>query len=670
MFAHPGHAEEHLGRSEQQFHGSTGDVYSQSKHLEGPIPRFMPQTVGGPTFTRVVLTGLLVLGAAANGAAQSVQRQVLVLQSLYRGNLVLDNFTTNFRVELDQRAEQPVNFVQVFVGPTGSVGAPERSVVDFIISTFPDGSKPDLIVAIAGPASLFAHKYRKQLFPDTPLLLAAVDQRYLRDAPLGDNDTAVAVDNDFPRTIDDILQVLPQTRQVFVVAGTGQIGRFWRRELEEPFSRFRDRLTFEWLDNLSLSEMLRRCASLPDNSAIFYLTYGTDAAGAAYADERVLADLRAQANAPLFAGQSVYLGAGIVGGSRLSIDDLSRDTADVAVRLLNGESPASVRVPLHVPGQPIFDWRELQRWGIAENRLPAGSVVRYRAPSLWQEYRYTMLGAMGALAIQALLIIGLLYQRRARQRAELDSRRSLALAADVSRRQTMSAFTNAIAHELGQPLTSMIHNAQALQMMIAAERATPETIGEILSDIRSEGIQATQIIDRHRTMLRSRQLDKKPIDLHAVISESLALVAHDIRARQIEPIVNLSSNPCIISGDEVLLAQVLVNLVMNAMDAMAETHPARRHLTIGTEVRAADVEVTVRDTGTGLPAPINGTLFMPFVTTKANGLGIGLTIARTIVHAHGGTIDARNNPEGGATFIVTLRRSDTPRILSGQQGAA
>jgi len=163
--------------------------------------------------------------------------------------------------------------------------------------------------------------------------------------------------------------------------------------------------------------------------------------------------------------------------------------------------------------------------GIAENRLRAGSVVRYRSPSLWQEYRYTMLGAMGALAIQALLIIGLLYQRRARQRAELDSRRSLALAADVSRRQTMSAFTSAIAHELAQPLTSMIHNAQALQMMIAADRATPETIGEILSDIRSEGIQATQIIDRHRTMLRSRQLDKKPVDLHTVISESLALVA-------------------------------------------------------------------------------------------------------------------------------------------------
>jgi len=632
------------------------------------IASILRACIVGSRLSCVALVFVLLASAPSN--AQPAVRQVLLLQSFSRGNVGVDQFTSNFRVELDQRAEGPVNVVQVVVGPTGSVGAPEQAVVDYIRSTFVDRPKPDLIVTVAGPAAVFARKYRQQLFPDTPTLFASVDQKYLGDLPLGDNETAVAAVNDYPHVIENILQLLPQTRQVFMVTGSGQVGQFWRRELENEFRRFHDRLTFVWFEDLSFREALLRTASLPDNSAILYIIFGTDGTGAAFADERLFAELHATANAPLFAGQSVYLGAGIVGGSLLSIDDLSRDTADVAVRLLNGESPGSVRVPPHVPGQPIFDWRELQRWGIAESRLPAGSVVRYRSPSLWQEYRYTILGAIGALAIQALLIVGLLYQRRARQRAELDSRRNLALAADANRRQTMSALTNAIAHELGQPLSSMIHNAHALQRMIATDRATPETIGEILSDIRSEGIQATQIIDRHRTMLRSHQLDKKPIDLHEVISESLALVAHDMRARQIQPIVNLSSNPCIIRGDQVLLGQVLVNLVMNAMDAMAETPPVRRRLTIRTEVRAADVEVTVRDTGTGLPADINGKLFAPFVTTKTNGLGIGLTIARTIVHAHEGTIDARNNPEGGATFIVTLRRSDTPGILSGQQGAA
>ena len=250
---------------------------------------------------------------------------------------------------------------------------------------------------------------------------------------------------------------------MFVVTGSGPIGRFWRRELEDQFQRFHQRLTFVWSDNLSLPEILRRCSSLPPDSAIYYVTFGADAQGGAYADERVLTDLHASANAPLFASLSPLLGHGIVGGRLMSIDDLSRSTADVAARILNGAPLGSIESTAAPPFQPMFDWRELRRWGIAESRLPAGSVVRYRSPSLWQEHKLTVLGSIGALVLQSLLIVGLLYQRRARRQAESDSRRNLALAADASRRQTMSALTTSIAHELGQPLSSMIHNAEALR---------------------------------------------------------------------------------------------------------------------------------------------------------------------------------------------------------------
>jgi signal transduction histidine kinase len=607
------------------------------------------------------LAGLLLL-AAAPAEAQSPVRHVLVLQSFNRGNMILDRFTGNLRVELDQRAEGPVNVVQVVVGPTGSVGAPEQAVVDFIGSTFADGPQPDLVVTVAGPAAVFARKYREQLFPDAPLLFAAVDEAYLRDAPLGEGDTAVAVVNDFPGLVDDILQLLPQTRQVFMVMGSGQVGKFWGEELENPFRRFHDRLTFVWSDDLSFSELLLRSAGLPDDSAILYLAFGTDAAGAAYADERVMADLHAAASAPLFAAHNVYLGAGIVGGRLMSIDDLSRRTAEAAIEILNGAPRVEMKPQLR--DQPMFDWRELQRWGIPESRLPPGSAVLYRGPTLWSEYRATVLLGVGALAIQAFLIIVLLLERRARQRAELDSRRSLVLAADANRRETMSALTSSMAHELAQPLSSMIFNAQALREMATTNRATPDTIVEILSDIQTEGVLATQIIDRHRTMLRSRQLQKKAIDLHAVVNDSLALLAHDMTARQIDVTLNLSSNPCVISGDSVLLEQVLVNLAVNAMDALVETPPDRRRITISSTVTATDVEVSVRDTGPGLRADIIGTLFTPFVTTKSHGLGIGLTIARRIVDAHRGTIEARNNPEGGATFTVTFPRSEMPEALS------
>ena len=459
-------------------------------------------------------------------------------------------------------------------------------------------------MSVGGPAAVFARKYRRELFPGTPLLFASVDQRYLRDAPPGENETAVVVDNDFPGLIDDILQLLPQTKQVFMVMGSGQLGQFWRRELEDQFKRFHERLTFVWSNELSLPEILHRCATLPSDSAIFYLTFGADAQGGAYTDERVLAAFRATANAPLFGPFSVFLGSGVVGGTLMSIDTLARDTADVALRLLNGAPTSGVNVPPHRPDQPMFDWRELQRWGISESRLPVGSVVQFRHPSLWQEHKLTVLTAAGLLAIQSILVVGLLYQSRARQRAELESRKNLALAADANRRETMSALTSSIAHELGQPLSALMHNAQALQMMVSANRASPDTIGEILSDIQAQGVRATQIVDRHRTMLRSHQMEKQPLDVHAVIEESLALVAHDMQAREVELTVTLSSNSCVVSGDPVLLQQVLVNLLINAIDAMADTPPAQRRIKIRCDVRKADVDISVRDTGKGLPPDV------------------------------------------------------------------
>jgi signal transduction histidine kinase len=607
---------------------------------------------------QAALLGGLLVTAAATSEAQSPVKQVLVLQSLDRGSLALDQFTGEFRVRLDQHTGKPVNVVQVVVGRTGFVGAADRAVVDYIRSIYADRPPPDLIMSVGGPAAAFTRTHRRELFPATPLLFASVDQRWLRDAPLGMNESAVAVAQDFPRLIDDILRVLPETKEVFMVIGSAAIGRFWRHELDTAFTRFRDRVTFVWSDQLSLPEILRLCTSLPGHSAIVYLTFSADAQGGAYADEQVLAGLHATANAPLFGAQGPLLGYGIVGGSLIDIDDLARSAAGVASRILNGEPPASLRVPPQTAGDPMFDWRELERWGIPESRLPPGSVVRFRHPSLWSEYRTTVLTAVAVLLFQAVLIALLLYERRARQRAEIESRRNLALAADANRRETVSALTTSIGHELRQPLSAIVHNAQALQMMAAAHLAGPDATGEILADIKAEAVLATQIIERHRTMLRSHQLHKKPIDLHSVIDETLALVAHDMRARKIESTLDLSSTPCVIDGDQVLLEQVLVNLIRNSMDALDETPPARRQITIRSTVRAADVEISVRDTGTGLPAEITDTLFAPFVTTKSDGHGIGLTIAQRIVEAHAGTIVAHENLNGGATFTFTLPRSE------------
>ena len=476
--------------------------------------------------------GLVAL-APVSGAVEPPVRQVLVLQSFDRGNLILDHFTTNLRVDLDRYAGAG----QLHPGQRGTdgfCGAPEQSIVDFIHSTFENRPKPDLIVSIAGPAAVFARKYRQQLFPETPLLLASIDQRYLGDAPLGENDAAVTVSTISPgssKTSCRCGQRPGRCSWWSVPASSENSGVTGSRSNSADFT---GALNLSGPTTCPSHEILRRCSTLPADSAIYYFTFGTDAAGAAYADERVIAELRATANAPLFAAHSVYLGRGIVGGRLMDIDALGRSTSKAAYEILSGVSPKDVRAPPQLPGRAKFDWRELQRWGISESLLPAGSSVVYRGPTLWSEHRGLVLAAAGALSIQALLIIGLLFERRARRRAEMESRRNLGLASDVSRRETMSALTSSIAHELAQPLSAMIHNAEALLLMTNTKRAAPETSRRSLSDIHAGGILATEIIERHRAMLRSRQMEKKPVNLQTVVNDTLTLVAHDMIARQVE----------------------------------------------------------------------------------------------------------------------------------------
>jgi signal transduction histidine kinase len=364
----------------------------------------------------VVCIGCLVL--LCGPSSEAAERHVLVLQSLNSGNLTQDFFTGSFRAAVDASESDLVTIMQFVVSPSGSSQIPAEAIVEFLRAAFASRPTPDLVMAVGGPAAVFARKFVPGLFPESPLLFAAVDQRFLDDAPLAGHEAAVAVLNDMPAIVDDILRLFPRTSTVFMVIGSGPHDELWRTELTRAFKRFGDKVNFIWSNGLSLAEILRRVATLPANSAIFYLMFGADASGGGHSEERVLAAIHGAANAPLFGSQGAMLGHGIVGGRLLSIDELGRATADVALRIMNGESPRTIRTPLLKPGPPIFDWRELQRWGISEDRLPSGSVVRFRESSIWDRFRWIIIGGVSVVIGQALLIGALLVNRAKRRRAE------------------------------------------------------------------------------------------------------------------------------------------------------------------------------------------------------------------------------------------------------------
>jgi PAS domain S-box-containing protein len=365
----------------------------------------------------------VILAYASVSGAQTESRQVLLLHSHER-DAASHAFATMFRPELSGSFGEPIDFIEVALQAVRlDPGASEESIVNELRSALPRG-RLDLVVPIGGAAVTLAQTYRRQLFPTTSMLLAGVDRRFVQNRDLAANDTAVTVEHDPPQMIDSILRLLPDTRTIFVVVGTSPFEQFWLQELQRGFRRFAGRVTFVWANELSFEEMLKVCASLPPQSAIFFGVLSLDAKGVRHVEDKALAAFHAAANAPIFGLHSAQLGRGIVGGPLLSNEDLVRSTATVAVRMLRGESPQTLTAPPKVAATPAFDWRELRRWGIGENRLPPGSVVLFREPTAWERYRPQIIAGVAFASVQAVFVIALLASLVKRRRTERSLRLS------------------------------------------------------------------------------------------------------------------------------------------------------------------------------------------------------------------------------------------------------
>ena len=239
-----------------------------------------------------------------------------------------------------------------------------------------DRDRLDLVMTIGGPAATFAQQFRQELFPATPMLIAGVDRRFVEHGTFTDNETTVATQHDPALMIDEILRLLPETRTVMVVVGASQVEQFWLKEMKREFRRFDDRLQFIWTNELSFDEIVERCRTMPAQSAIFFAILALDGKGEPRIEGDTLTSLHAVANAPMFA---LYgMGRGIVGGPLLSTDELSRTTAQVALRVLAGESPGSIKTPdaAHRPA----DLRRARVATLEYRRAPASAGQRRAVP--------------------------------------------------------------------------------------------------------------------------------------------------------------------------------------------------------------------------------------------------------------------------------------------------
>ena len=225
----------------------------------------------------------------------------------------------------------------------------------------------------------------------------------------------------------------------------------------------------------------------------------------------------------------------------------------------------------------------------------------------------------------------------------------------LTRVAILGELSGALAHELNQPLTAILSNAQAAQRLLARAPADLATVGEILDDIVTDDLRAGEVITRLRALLKKDEGSFQPLDVNDVSTEVLALAHSELIERRVTVDTRLAPGLPSVRGDRVQLQQVMLNLLLNACEAMSANGPAERMLTVSTALDGDGLLLTsIADRGSGIPPDAADRLFEPFFTTKPHGLGLGLSICRSIIDAHGGRLWADNNPDGGATFTFAL----------------
>ena len=915
-----------------------------------------------PRLTRLGLAGLglILLSLTTLGASAASPKRVLILNPFARDVAPFSAAVSSFRSTLVQELGEPVDLYEVpldlarFAGPEG-----EDPLVAFLEGRL-KGHPVDLVVPIGGAGAGFVARHRERLFPHTPLLFTAADRRLVPPDLLRRDATLVTQAINLRGMVEDILQLQPQTTNIVVVFGASPLERFWISEARREFQVFADRVKFTWVDDLSAAQILERCATLPPHSFILHVLFLIDATGAPSKKNEMLRRLHEVANSPQFGFFESEFGLGPVGGRLYQDHAVGRLGGRTAIRILHGESPGSIPPQELETPAPVYDWRELQRWGISQSRLPAGSKVEFYEPGFWARYPWSIAGTILFCALQAALITGLLVNRMHRRRGEAEA----VLIADISSkfvnipsvevdqeitsalrriceflkidmaaiwqwsggptgsyrlthldsapvdpakgapmseddfpwvRQQMLAgrivslssldelpaeavrdrdtarqmgikstltislmagggyplgvlgfnairaerdwpdalvqrlqlvaqiFTNALerkqadialradevrlrgviestsngilvldlkgriviqnshfaemwrlsgdlpatdgrnallahvlgqvsnpegflatvrtlsgsnaedagelllkdgrvfaylsrplvvqgavegrvwsfqdltaqkqsereilqhrnqlthlsrvtmlgelagslAHELNQPLTAILSNAQAAQRFLARTPLDLTEMGSILTDIVAEDVRAGEVIRRLRLLLKKGEVMRQPLVLDTVINDALRLLRSDLVSHGVSLKLDFGRDLPAVEGDRVQLQQVLLNLVLNACDAMAGGAPGERLLTIRTAASGDAVSIEVIDCGEGIAMEQIDQIFEPFYTTKAHGLGMGLSVCRTIVTAHGGKLWVSRTPDRGVTFHCTLPTGGKRPVASG-----
>lgn len=520
-----------------------------------------------------------------------------------------------------------------------------RRVPDWLARKYADHHYDIVFVADAEVVPDIA-PLRDRLWPEATLITSVNDEAQrnaLRHIP---GLTGIVLRDVTAQTVQLAFRLQPGTQRVAMIGNAmpdDPLRPSWRATLSAL--RANDQLID--LSGLSLEALRARLPALPPHTVVYFASPGANA-GRVMTPRDLVTDLAQRANAPILVDAATMLGTGVLGGALNSPEALALDVARQVERLLAGERADAIGFEQQPLPKLQFDWQALKRWRVPLDLLPPGSEVIGRPPGLWEAYRSQVLAGVLLVLLQSGLIAALLLERRRRRVAEGQAREHLAHLARLNRGAALGALSAALVHEINQPLGAILANVETAELLLERpETVSPDELRELMAAIREDDQRAAAVFTRLRAWIANTPGPRTPTALNPLISDVTRMLDTELRRRDTELQLDLAPQLPEVLADGVQIQQVVLNLMLNALDALREVSGRTRRIVVTTALSESGmVVISVADNGPGLKGTPPEQLFEPFFSTKAEGLGVGLAISRSILEQHHGRIVVEEMVEG------------------------
>jgi signal transduction histidine kinase len=580
----------------------------------------------------------IILAATSGGdtvRAQQGHRQVLVLHATRPDAQVTMIAEAELPRALNAEFDGNVDYYSEFIDVARFPDTSYRAAFANLLRVKYRARRFDLVIGLGDAVVELVESNRRALFRDTPMVFLA-NNRATRGGP---DSTGLILERNFGATVPLIQKLQPDVMQVFIVSGAAAADRAYEQLVRTQFRPYESRLIFTYLSALPTEELERRLAALPPRSAVFYTLVSQDGAGRKFHPLDYINRVAAVATVPTYSWVDSALDHGIVGGSVYSQRAATSRVARLAIRVLRGERVDSIPIAHLDLNADQVDWRQLQRWGIPEARVPEGALVRFREPGVWGRYKAYLIAGIGVFLLQTVLIAGLLVQRQQRQRAERELRRRQAeLEASYGRIHDLGgrllnaqeAERGRIARELHDDINQQL-SLLAIDLAMLRGVARPQALELIDAASSRTGSIISSVHDL------SRRLHPYKLQLIGLVA-ALADLQHAVSQAGIAITFTHENVPTRLPQDLTLsLFRIVQESLQNALK-----HSHARSVSMTLIGRPTELELTIVDDGIG------------FDVDAAWGEGLGLVGIRERLDAIGGYFEIHSQPGAGTRLEIRV----------------